>query len=196
MPAEIKYVICPNIWHYSAFYTLMPQSSTTSIFYCQTPSSTLELLEFKAATCLTQNTVWDDGRTEKESEQFYVVGKQQSDSDSHFLWVCCNDCFFSPFLYTLCTGVIGITVTILCITKFLPAYLTPDLFLHLNVMLFKLSYSPLINNEWGLTVCLVKSSASNVSVLLKGAVDEGGKNLLHECASPAFGPAVLSKCLL
>lgn len=56
-PAEIKYVICPNIWHYSGFYTLMPQSGTTSIFYRQTLCSPLELLEFKAAMCLTQNAV-------------------------------------------------------------------------------------------------------------------------------------------
>lgn len=80
--------------------------------------------------------------------------------------------------------------------KILSLYLTPDLFHHLNVMLFKLGYSPLINNEWGLTVCLVKSSASNVSALLKGVVDEGGKNLLHKHTSLTFKPAVLSKCLL
>lgn len=177
----------------------MPSGSTTSIFCCQTLSSSLELLEFKAAAaaaaaCFKQNVVWDNGCS--QFEQFCSAGKP-----AICQWV------------SLSLNLLEWNFTVLHNCDWRDSYpsryhnnspkffhcLTPDLFLHLNVMLFKLSYSPLINNEWRLTVCLVKSSVSNVSALLKGAVDQGEKNLLHKCNSLTIRPSVcinISKYLL
>ncbi len=58
-----------------SFYTFMPRSSTTSLFCCQTLSSPLELLEFKAAARFKQSAVWDSGCSQIQSEHFCIVGK-------------------------------------------------------------------------------------------------------------------------
>lgn len=172
----------------------MPSGSTTSIFCCQTLSSSLELLEFRAAAaCFKQNAVSDDGCSQIDSEQFCSAGKP-----TVWQWI--------PLSLSLLEW--NFTVLHICdwrdchpplhhnnSLKILWLCLTLDLFLHLNVMLFKLSYSPLINNEWRLTVCLVKSSASNVSASLRGVVDQGEKNQIHECSCLTFRPSVCTKYL-
>lgn len=59
-------------------YTFMPRSSTTSVFYCQTPSSPLGLLEFKAAARSEQSAVWDRGCSQTQPERFGLVGNKAS----------------------------------------------------------------------------------------------------------------------
>lgn len=165
----------------------MPRSSTTSIFYCQTLSSPLELLEFKAAACFKQSAVWDSGCSQIQSEGFCIAGKPTIWQLLHFLWVCNTGMKFCSFAQTWLALLSSSFASYQIIQRSLSVS-HRDFLHHFNVMLFKLGYSLLINNEWGLTVCLVKSSASNGSALLKGVVEEGRKNQLHKCTSFTFRP--------
>lgn len=184
----------PNTRHYSVFIhscpaAVQPQSSAVRHWAALWSYWNSGLL-LRASNKMLFETM-DAGRLTLNS--FVVQVNQQSDSESGFLWVCWND------ILHFCTFVIGVTVILPCIITILPKILwlclTLDLLLRLNVMLFKLSYSPLINNEWRLTVCLVKSSASNVSSLLRGAVDQGERNRLHERSCLTFRPYVCTKYL-
>ena len=153
-----------------SFYTFMPRSSTTSIFYCQRPSSPLELLQFKAATCFKQ-TAADWRRMPSDWVwRVFMLWVNNNLTVTHFPWVDWSD-FFSPHKHDWhdCHPPLHHKES----SKLFQHISTLISFFHLNAMLFKLSCTPLIHYGWGLTVCLVKSSASNASSLLKGAVDEG-----------------------
>lgn len=155
-----------------SFHTFMPSSSTTSIFY-QTPEHLSGVFATQGCYMLLTKMLFEMiGRG-----QICKVRKLQwSDNDSHV------------------TRGIAQILFLHCILNLPTLLIVSELFHHLNVMLFELGCSPLMHNEWGLTVCFVKSCASNVRALLKGAVDEGGREG-RICTPLTFGPAVHGKWL-
>lgn len=185
--AEIEPVISPNTRHYTVFThscleAVRPQSSTVRHWAALWSYWNSRLL--RASNKVLFETV-DAVRFGLKG--FVLQVNQQSDSYSHFLWVCNTGMKFCSFAQTWLALLSSSFASYQIIQRSLSVS-HQDFLHHFNVMLFKLGYSLLINNEWGLTVCLVKSSASNGSALLKGVVEEGRKNQLHKCTSFTFRP--------